>query len=68
MSFCPLLSTADKKVDCQAECEWFTRLQDGSTQCAVNYISDCCDHLAVLDSIDGSVGFISDEIPYLKRR
>ena len=62
MKFCPLLSTADKKVECQSDCEWLTHLKDGSTQCAVNYIYNRCDNLDLIHTRGGIVNEIANNM------
>lgn len=61
MSFCPLLSTAEKKVDCQKDCQWHLTLRDGTTECEINYISDQCEKLDLLDRIGGNVNYIANK-------
>ena len=56
MRFCPLLSTAEKKVECQPDCAWAITKQNGDHECQINYISDC------LDSIDRSSGIAASGI------
>lgn len=60
MSFCPLLSTVEKKVECQSDCQWCIELKNGDMQCEINYISDRCDELKYLDSIAGSTAIVAD--------
>lgn len=51
MGFCPLLSTADKKAECQSDCQWCFELDNGDLRCEINYISDRCQDLKLLDNI-----------------
>lgn len=45
MSFCPLLSTAEKKVECQEDCMWHLKFNDGTEKCEISYISDRLDEI-----------------------
>lgn len=63
MSFCPLLSTADKKVACQEECKWcLVQNSNGELVCTVSELYD------LLDKVSGNVNYIADEVPRIGRK
>ena len=39
MGFCPLLSSAEKKVECQEDCMWHLTMSNGTEKCEISYIS-----------------------------
>ena len=38
MSFCPLRSTAEKEVECSANCAWYYS-EEGKYTCEINYLT-----------------------------
>lgn len=40
MSFCPLRSTAEKEVECSANCAWYYSTHEGKYTCEINYLTE----------------------------
>ncbi len=40
MSFCPLLSNTDKKVQCSSNCAWYCASKVNDTTCEISYLTE----------------------------
>lgn len=38
--FCPLLSNADKKVQCSINCAWYCESKKNNTTCEISYLTE----------------------------